>query len=53
MAVAGWFDRSFANSFTLCLICLICMACAARVAVGYAFFIPYVPGVADGSAGVE
>ncbi len=48
MAVAGWFYRSFANSFTLCLICL---ARAARVAAGfrlsavsYAFFIPYLQG---------
>ena len=42
MPVTGWFYRSFANSFTLCLIWL---ACAARVAVSCAIFLfPYLSG---------
>jgi hypothetical protein len=43
MAVAGWCYRSFANSFTLCLIW---SACAARVAFdwGCAFFCSFTTG---------
>ena len=42
MPMACWCYRSFANSFTLCLICF---ACAARVAVGYATFLCSLPAV--------
>ncbi|MBG6077016.1 hypothetical protein IWX85_002854 [Polaromonas sp. CG_9.11] len=54
MPVAGWFDRSFANSFTLCLIWF---TRAARVAVSYRlrlFFLSLTCWVqTGGSVGVE
>jgi hypothetical protein len=58
MTVVCWFYRSFANSFTVCLICLVCAArvafCCLLLAFGYAIFLSLTCRVrADGLAGVK